>query len=79
MDLIALKRKVDDVSANLRVREKEKQKALKRLQEKYDIETLEDARKLVDKLKKQLIQIRKKREHYLNKIEQKMEIYNELS
>ena len=74
MDLIALKRKVDTISANIRIREKDKKKALERLREKYGVEDVKDAVELMEKTKKQMLQIRKQRDHYLRKIEKRIQI-----
>ena len=71
-DLTSLKRNLDYLSANLQVRKKDREKAFKRIQEKYDVETLEDAKKLKIKLKKEYAQVRKQRDHYLNKIEKRI-------
>ena len=76
MDLIALKRKVDTISANIRIREKDKKKALERLREKYGVEDVKDAVELMEKTKKQMLQIRKQRDHYLRKIEKRIQEYD---
>jgi len=76
VDLIALKRKVDTISANIRIREKDKKKALERLREKYGVEDVKDAVELMEKTKKQMLQIRKQRDHYLRKIEKRIQEYD---
>jgi adenylyl- and sulfurtransferase ThiI len=78
MDLQQIKRKVDNLSANLRIREKDKLKALERLKKNFGIESEEEAIELREKLKKDLLQIRKRRDHFLKKIETRMEKYNGL-
>ena len=78
MDLQQIKRKVDNLSANLRIREKDKLKALERLKKNFGIESEEEAIELRERLKKDLLQIRKRRDHFLKKIETRMEKYNGL-
>ena len=79
MDLIKLKRQVDNISANLRIREKDKQKALERLKKNFGIETVEEAIKVREKLKRELLQVRKKRDHFLSNINKRMEQYEEFN
>ena len=79
MDLIKLKRQIDNISANLRIREKDKQKALERLKKNFGIETVGEAIKVREKLKRELLQVRKKRDHFLSKIDNRMEQYEEFN